>query len=230
MNSWTGQAMPAALRSGVGNAAADQHQLDGYVWVSDVVLAADPGPDITSTRDVADHVWLRGTRSRGLLREPDAGIWGKCVTTRRTTCTPRRRPGSINPRCTAHRRTPSDRAKNGRGGWRSRARGGPRRDPLMQASSGTVRTYTSSTGPPADRRRTLRSSASAWTSTRPGPHRVRVTIDAITDDLDALGAPSLYRYPVGHDGLAGAEEGGLPAVSFFLLVSGAVQSGRLAEA
>ena len=57
--------------------------------------------------------------------------------------------------------------------------------------------------------------------------RVRGTIDAITGDLDA-GAPLLYRYPPGHDGLPGTEGAFLPCS--FWLVQALARSGRAAEA
>ena len=57
--------------------------------------------------------------------------------------------------------------------------------------------------------------------------RVRGTIDAIIRDLDA-GAPLLYRYPPGHDGLPGTEGAFLPCS--FWLVQALARSGRAAEA
>jgi GH15 family glucan-1,4-alpha-glucosidase len=57
--------------------------------------------------------------------------------------------------------------------------------------------------------------------------RVRGTIDAIAHDLEA-GAPLLYRYPPGHDGLLGGEGAFLPCS--FWLVEALARSGRRAEA
>jgi GH15 family glucan-1,4-alpha-glucosidase len=57
--------------------------------------------------------------------------------------------------------------------------------------------------------------------------RIRGTIDAITRDLDA-GAPLLYRYLPGHDGLPGTEGAFLPCS--FWLVQGLARSGRADEA
>jgi GH15 family glucan-1,4-alpha-glucosidase len=57
--------------------------------------------------------------------------------------------------------------------------------------------------------------------------RVRRTIDAIARQLDA-GAPLLYRYPPGHDGLPGTEGSFLPCS--FWLVQALAHSGRRCEA
>jgi GH15 family glucan-1,4-alpha-glucosidase len=57
--------------------------------------------------------------------------------------------------------------------------------------------------------------------------RVQGTLDAIIRDLDA-GAPLLYRYPPGHDGLPGQEGAFLPCS--FWLVRALADSDRVAEA
>jgi GH15 family glucan-1,4-alpha-glucosidase len=57
--------------------------------------------------------------------------------------------------------------------------------------------------------------------------RVRGTIDAIARELSA-GGPLLYRYPPGHDGLAGTEGAFLPCS--FWRVSALARTGRLREA
>ena len=73
--SWpAGRATPTARRSGVGNAAADQHQLDGYGWVLDAAwqlteaghhLYAETWRTMAGFADTVADRW----------REPDAGIW-----------------------------------------------------------------------------------------------------------------------------------------------------------
>ena len=60
-----------------------------------------------------------------------------------------------------------------------------------------------------------------------GSPRVRGTIDAVTRELDA-GAPLLYRYPPGRDGLPGTEGAFLPCS--FWLVQALARSGRATEA
>jgi GH15 family glucan-1,4-alpha-glucosidase len=57
--------------------------------------------------------------------------------------------------------------------------------------------------------------------------RIRATIDTITRDLDA-GAPLLYRYAPGNDGLPGTEGAFLPCS--FWLVQSLARSGRADEA
>ena len=66
-------------------------------------------------------------------------------------------------------------------------------------------------------------SCRSWSSTRPSSRRVRGTIDAVTRELDA-GAPLLYRYPPGGDGLPGIEGAFLPCS--FWLVQALARSGR----
>ena len=69
-----GRAMPAALLSASGNAAAGQHQLDGYGWVLDAAwrmseagypLYAETWRTMAGFADRVADRW----------REPDAGIW-----------------------------------------------------------------------------------------------------------------------------------------------------------
>ena len=73
--SWrAGPVTPAAHRSASGNAAADQHQLDGYGWVLDAAWRlSEAGHRLYSETwrtmaGFADQVADR-------WREPDAGIW-----------------------------------------------------------------------------------------------------------------------------------------------------------
>ena len=61
----------------------------------------------------------------------------------------------------------------------------------------------------------------------PDSARVRDTIDAIARELSA-GSPLLYRYPPGHDGLAGTEGAFLPCA--FWLVQALATTGRISEA
>ena len=82
---WPGYAGSAPVR--LGNAAADQHQLDGYGWVLDAGLAAHRGRTPPVLRDLADHGRLRRPRGRAMARSPTPAS-GRSAPTPPTTCTP----------------------------------------------------------------------------------------------------------------------------------------------
>lgn len=193
----------------IGNGAADQHQLDGYGWVLDAAwLLVSAGHRLYSEtwramRGFADEVARR-------WRDPDAGIWevrGEAA-------------HHVHSKLMAW--LALDRALRIARTHRSSARQTSRWQRERDAIAADVTTH----GYSAERDAYVRTYGSTdldaavlvlpLVGIEPaGSMRVRSTIDAIADDLEA-GGPLLYRYPPGRDGLPGGEGAFLPC-SFWLV-------------
>ena len=217
---WPGYAGSPPVRS--GNAAADQHQLDGYGWVLDAAwrLSEAGHPLYAETwRTMAGFA----DRVADRWREPDAGIWEVRSDTVHHVHSKLMAWLALD-RALTDRRTPPDvgcahqtvACRTG-GAARGRSNGA--------ASTRQAGTYTRSYGS---------SDTDAALLILPqlefhpaDSARVRGTIDAIARELGA-GSPLLYRYPPGRDGLPGTEGAFLPCS--FWLVQALARSGRAAEA
>ncbi|WP_435205695.1 glycoside hydrolase family 15 protein [Micromonospora sp. bgisy143] len=204
----------------MGNAAAGQHQLDGYGWVIDAAWAfaqaghrlyAETWRAVRGFADMVDRCW----------QEPDAGIWEV--------------------------REPAQHVHSKLMGWlaldralaiadthplpdRQRRRWQRSRDAIAAevrtrgfdpAATSYVRRYGS---PDLDAALLVLPLLGIDPA---GSPRVRGTIDAIRDRLSA-GGPLLYRYPPGRDGLPGVEGAFLPCS--FWLVQALARTGRRREA
>lgn len=219
LNGWSGYAASTPVRQ--GNGAADQHQLDGYGWVLDAAwLLTQSGHHLYSETwrtmsGFADTVAAR-------WREPDAGIWEVRADTAHHVHSKMMAWLALDRvlRIGAHHRTSSARTLR----WTTER--SALREEIQRLGFDPVRgTYTRSYGS---------SDIDAALLILPqlglepaASLRVRGTIDAIVHDLDA-GAPLLYRYPPGQDGLPGTEGAFLPCS--FWLVQALARSGRTAEA
>jgi GH15 family glucan-1,4-alpha-glucosidase len=212
---WPGYADSTPVRW--GNAAADQHQLDGYGWVLDAawrlsqagyLLYAETWRTMAGFADKVADRW----------HEPDAGIWEvrsdtvHHVHSKLMAWLALDRALSI----AAHHRTSRRRIRR----WTAE-RGALREDIERRGFDEATGTYTRSYGS---------SDTDAALLILPqlefhpaNSSRIRGTIDAVTRDLDA-GSPLLYRYPPGGDGLPGIEGAFLPCS--FWLVQALARSGR----
>ena len=219
LNGWPGYASSIPVR--VGNAAAVQHQLDGYGWVLDAAwLLTSAGHRLhgetwRAMAGFADTVAAR-------WREPDAGIWEV----------------RTHPAHHVHSKLMGwlclDRAlriaETRRTSARRRQRWAVERDALASeiATRGFdptkitfTRTYGSDDVDAALLVLPLLEIEAA------DSFRVRGTIDAIRRDLGA-GGPVVYRYRPGADGLPGIEGAFVPCS--FWLVQALARSGRSGEA
>jgi GH15 family glucan-1,4-alpha-glucosidase len=216
---WPGYAHSTPVRA--GNAAADQHQLDGYGWVLEAAwLLTEAGHHLYSETwrtmsGFADTVADR-------WREPDAGIWEVRADTVHHVHSKLMAWLALDRalRISAHHPTPARRTRR----WRAE-RGALREEIERLGFDAETGGYTRSYG--------SRDSDAALLilpqlDFEPvDSSRTRGTIDAICRDLDA-GAPLLYRYPSGRDGLPGTEGAFLPCS--FWLVQALARSGRADEA
>jgi GH15 family glucan-1,4-alpha-glucosidase len=219
VHGWAGYAASVPVR--VGNAAADQHQLDGYGWVVDAAWVL-----VQAGHHLYPETWraMRGFADLVARRwqQPDAGIWEirddvahhvhsklmgwlaldralRIADTHRLPARQRQRWLTARDALTAD----------------VKARG---YDP---ARGSYTRTYGS-----ADLDAAVLVLPLLDIEDVESP-RVRGTIDAIRDELSA-GGPLLYRYPPGRDGLTGAEGAFLPCS--FWLVQALACTGRHTEA
>lgn len=216
---WPGYAGSVPVR--VGNAAAEQHQLDGYGWVVDASWVL-----VKAGHQLYSETWrvMRGFADLVARHwhEPDAGIW-------------------------EIRDKPAHHVHSKLMGWLALdralriaethgARPGQRRRWLYarDAIAADVRAHGFD---PVDNHYT-RSYGSAHLDAAllvlplleiedARSPRVIDTVDAIRKELSA-GGPFLYRYPPGHDGLRGGEGAFLPCS--FWLVQALALTGRRAEA
>lgn len=219
LKGWPGYAQSSPVR--VGNGAADQHQLDGYGWVLDAAwLLTRSGHHLYSETwrtmsGFADTVAAR-------WREPDAGIWEVRSDTVHHVHSKMMAWLALDRalRIAPHHRTPKARQQR----WTAE-RAALREEIQRLGFDSVTGTYTRSYGSP-DTDAALLILAQLELEPADSP-RIRGTIDAITRDLDA-GAPLLYRYPPGHDGLLGTEGAFLPCS--FWLVQALACSGRAVEA
>jgi len=219
LSGWPGYASSRPVRR--GNGAADQHQLDGYGWVVDAAwLLVRAGVRLDSetwraVRGFAGEVARRWT-------EPDAGIWEVRDDAAHHVHSKLMAWLALDRalRIAEVRGTPARRTR----GWAA-ARDALAAEVRDRGFDATLGTYTRSYGS-AD--------LDAAVLVLPllglepaGSPRVRGTIDAVRRRLGA-GAPLLYRYPPGSDGLPGGE-GAFLACSFWL-VQALAASGRRVEA
>lgn len=205
----------------IGNAAAEQHQLDGYGWVLDagwLLTQAGYRLDSETWRALAgfaDHVADR-------WREPDAGIWEV-----RGAAQPHVHSklmawlGLDRALRIADSRRVSERRRRRWRGERD-AIGAELRERGFDTES---RTYTRTYG--SDDLDAAVLVLPLVGIEAPDSVRVRGTIDAIASGLSA-GWPLLHRYPPGDDGLDGKEGAFLPCA--FWLVQALATSGRVDEA
>jgi GH15 family glucan-1,4-alpha-glucosidase len=213
LGSWPGYADSAPVRS--GNAAADQHQLDGYGWVLDAAWLLT---------EAAHHLYSETWRTMSGFadtvadrwREPDAGIWEVRADTTHHVHSKLMAWLALDRalRIAAHHRTAPRRTRR----W-STERAALREEIERLGFDRVSGTYTRSYGS-QDTDAALLILPLLDFDTAESP-RVRGTIDAITRSLNA-GAPLLYRYPPGHDGLLGTEGAFLPC-SFWLVPHTAAQ-------
>ena len=141
MPDWPGYASSAPVR--IGNAAADQHQLDGYGWVLDAAwLLTEAGHRLYSETWRTMSGFADTVASR--WREPDAGIWEVRADTAHHVhsklmawlALDRALRIAVHHRTTARRITPME----------CRTRGAARRDRRGAASTRRRGTYTRSYG------------------------------------------------------------------------------------
>jgi GH15 family glucan-1,4-alpha-glucosidase len=205
----------------VGNAAADQHQLDGYGWVLDAAwLLVSRGHALYSEtwramRGFADQVARR-------WREPDAGIWEE------------RAEGTHHVHSKLMAWLALDRAlriaATHRTAARQTARWQQERDAI--AADVTAHGYNPELGTYVRAYGSSELDAAVLVLPLVGVEpadspRVSGTVDSIARGLLASG-PLLYRYPPGRDGLAGGEGAFLPCS--FWLVQALAMIGRREEA
>jgi GH15 family glucan-1,4-alpha-glucosidase len=216
---WPGYSTSTPVR--VGNAAANQHQLDGYGWVLEAAwLLTEAGHHLYSETwrtmsGLADTVADR-------WQEADAGIWEVRADTAHHVHSKLMAWLALDRalRISVHHRTTARRIRR----WS--AERAALREEIERLGFDTERgTYSRSYGSHDIDAALLILPQLGF---EPGASsRTRGTIDAIRRDLDA-GAPLLYRYPPGHDGLPGTEGAFLPCS--FWLVEALARSGRADEA
>lgn len=219
LGGWPGYAHSQPVR--IGNGAADQHQLDGYGWVLDAAwLLVHAGHHLYSEtwramRGFADEVAQRWT-------QPDAGIWEIRGDAAHHTHSKLMAWLAIDRalRIAATHRTPTRQLAR----WQTQ-RAAIASDVTTRGFNPKLGTYTR-TYESTDLDAALLVLPLLDLEPADSP-RIRGTIDAITQQLDA-GGPLLYRYPPGQDGLPGTEGAFLPC-SFWLVQALAV-TGRGDEA
>jgi GH15 family glucan-1,4-alpha-glucosidase len=219
LRGWPGYADSVPVRT--GNGAADQHQLDGYGWVLDAAwLLTDAGHRLYSETwrtmsGFADTVARR-------WREPDAGIWEVRADTTHHVHSKVMAWLALDRalRISAHHRTTPARITR----W-SAERSALREEIERLGFDPVKDTYTRSYGSQDTDAALLILPELDFDAAESS--RVRSTIDAIRRSLDA-GAPLLYRYPPGRDGLLGTEGAFLPCS--FWLVQALARSGQVADA
>jgi GH15 family glucan-1,4-alpha-glucosidase len=216
---WPGYAGSVPVH--IGNGAGKQHQLDGYGWVLDAawVLSRAGHPLYSETwralSGFADYVAKR-------WREPDAGIWE--IRGDGAHYVHSKLMGWLTLdraiRIAETRRTPSRRLRR----WRTERDAiaeQVRRQGFDDRQGTYTRTYGSSDIDAALLILPLLGLE------EPNSVRVNGTIGQVRRQLTA-GGPLLYRYPPGHDGVAGGEGAFLPCS--FWLATALATTGCLAEA
>jgi GH15 family glucan-1,4-alpha-glucosidase len=219
LQGWPGYAHSRPVR--FGNGAANQHQLDGYGWVLDAAwLLTHAGQRLHS------ETWraMRGFADRAAQRwrEPDAGIWeirgdaAHHVHSKLMAWLALDRALRIAAHLGASRRQRR---------WWQTQRDAIAADVTSHGFNTSKATYTRSYGSD-DLDAAVLVLPLLGIEPLDSP-RVHGTIDAIRRELGASG-PLLYRYPPGHDGLAGTEGAFLPCS--FWLVQALAKTGRRTEA
>jgi GH15 family glucan-1,4-alpha-glucosidase len=216
---WPGYAASTPVR--VGNGASDQHQLDGYGWVLDAAwLLTSAGHRLYS------ETWrtMAGFADRVAehWREPDAGIWEMRSDMAHHVHSKIMAWLTLDRalRVAQTHRTSATRLNR----WRTE-RAALQEEISRRGFDGAKVTFTRTYGS-SDVDAALLILPQLDFEPADSP-RVRGTIDAIARELSA-GGPLLYRYPPGHDGLAGTEGAFLPCS--FWLVSALARTGRPREA
>jgi GH15 family glucan-1,4-alpha-glucosidase len=219
LQGWPGYARSRPVR--FGNGAANQHQLDGYGWVLDAAwLLTRAGQRLHS------ETWraMRGFADRAAQRwrEPDAGIWEIRDDAAHHVHSKLMAWLALDRalRIAAELGTSARRRR-----WWQTQRDAIAADVTSRGFSTSKATYTRSYGS-----RDLDAAVLVLPLLGIEPldsPRVGGTIDAIRRELGASG-PLLYRYPPGHDGLAGTEGAFLPCS--FWLVQALAKTGRRTEA
>jgi GH15 family glucan-1,4-alpha-glucosidase len=216
---WPGYADSRPVR--FGNGATDQHQLDTYGWVVDAAwLLTREGTRLNSEvwraiAGFADHVAQH-------WRQPDAGIWEI----------------RGEPQHHVHSKLMAWLALDRALRIADTRRCSTRRRERWSAQRDAVADEVQTLGFDAHRGCYTRNYGSEDLDAavlilpmlgveEPDSPRVRDTIDAIAQELDA-GGPLIYRYPPGRDGLSGTEGAFLPCA--FWLVQALAHTGRIAEA
>jgi GH15 family glucan-1,4-alpha-glucosidase len=219
LQDWPGYACSRPVR--FGNGAAEQHQLDGYGWVLDAAwLLTRAGQRLyfetwRAMRGFADRV-------AGRWMEPDAGIWeirgdaAHHVHSKLMAWLALDRALRIAAELGASGR---------RRRWWQTQRDAIAADVTSHGFNTSKAAYTRSYG--SDDLDAAVLVLPLLGIEPPASPRVHSTIDAISRELGASG-PLLYRYPPGHDGLAGTEGAFLPCS--FWLVQALAKTGRLPEA
>ena len=219
LTGWPGYAGSRPVR--IGNAATDQHQLDGYGWVIDAAWVLEQaGHRLYSetwraVRGFADRVARR-------WRQPDAGIWeiredaAQHVHSKLMAWLALDRALRI---AETHRLPARQRRR-----WKT-AREAIAADVRGRGYDPAKASYTRSYG--SDDLDAALLILPLLGMDDVDSERVRGTIDAIRAQLSA-GGPLLHRYPPGLDGLPGTEGAFLPCS--FWLVQALARSGRRHEA
>lgn len=216
---WPGYAASAPVR--LGNAAADQHQLDGYGWVLNagwLLTKAGHGLYPETWRTMAGFADAVAQR----WREPDAGIWEVRTEPAHHVHSKLMAWLTLDRalRISAHHRTSDARLRR----WTAE-REALRKEITKCGFDPLKGMYTRSYGSPDTDAALLILPQLGFDP--PDSKRVSGTIDAIARDLDA-GPPLLYRYPPGQDGLPGTEGAFLPCSFWF--VQALAETGLVAEA
>ncbi|MER7893763.1 glycoside hydrolase family 15 protein [Micromonospora sp. NPDC094482] len=218
LSGWPGYLGSVPVR--IGNAAAGQHQLDGYGWVIDAAWAfvqagqglySETWRAVRGFADVVARCW----------QEPDAGIWevrqpAQHVHSKLMGWLALDRALRI---ADTHRLPERQRRR-----WRE-ARDAIAAEVRASGFDPTAATYVRSFGS-AELDAALLVLPLLDLESVKSP-RVRGTVDAVRDRLSA-GPSLLYRYPPGRDGLPGAEGAFLPCS--FWLVQALARTGRRVEA
>jgi GH15 family glucan-1,4-alpha-glucosidase len=219
LQGWPGYACSRPVR--FGNGAADQHQLDGYGWVLDAAwLLTRAGQRLYS------ETWraMRGFADRAAQRwrEPDAGIWEIRGDAAHHVHSKLMAWLALDRalRIAAELGTSGRRRR-----WWQTQRDAIAADVTSRGFNPSKATYTRSYGSDDLDAAVL---VLPLLGIEPlDSSRVHGTIDAIRRELGASGS-LLYRYPPGHDGLAGTEGAFLPCS--FWLVQALAKTGRRTEA
>ncbi|HZC99551.1 MAG TPA: glycoside hydrolase family 15 protein [Actinomycetes bacterium] len=219
LQGWPGYAHSRPVR--FGNGAADQHQLDGYGWVLDAAwLLTRAGQRLYS------ETWraMRGFADRvaGCWMEPDAGIWEIRGDAAHHVHSKLMAWLALDRalRIAAELGTSGRRRR-----WWQAQRDAIAADVTSYGFNTSKASYTRSYG--SDELDAAVLVLPLLGIEPPDSPRVHSTIDAIGRELGASG-PLLYRYPPGHDGLAGTEAAFLPCS--FWLVQALAKTGRQIEA
>ncbi|WP_458111071.1 glycoside hydrolase family 15 protein [Arthrobacter sp. R1-13] len=207
LEEWPGYAGSAPVRT--GNAAAGQHQLDGYGWVLDAAwLFVESGQRLYS------ETWraMRGFTDlvASHWRDPDAGIWEIRADASHHVHSKMMGWLTLDRALRIAETHPLRRSQRLR--W-EKARDDVAAEIRSKGFDPILNSYTRTFGS-SDLDAALLVLPVIGLEERDSP-RVNGTVDAVRKELSA-GYPLLYRYPPGRDGLPGTEGAFLPC-SFWLV-------------